>query len=100
MPGDETHRTLARGLVAAVKRNVTIDRTMRENMRAQLRVYVKHILRRYGYPPDKREKATQTVLEQAKVRSEAGAYRQKSRSTARTSAGRLTSLIAPREEVA
>jgi hypothetical protein len=39
-------------------------------VRAQLRVYVKRILRKYGYPPDKQEKATQTVLEQAEVLSE------------------------------
>ena len=38
---------------------------MRENVRANLRVIVKRILRKYGYPPDKQEKATQTVLEQA-----------------------------------
>lgn len=38
---------------------------MRENVRAQLRVLVKRILRRHGYPPDKQEKATRTVLEQA-----------------------------------
>jgi type I restriction enzyme, R subunit len=63
--GDETLRTIARELVAAVRRNVTIDWTIRENVRAQLRVLVKRILRKYGYPPDKQEKATQTVLEQA-----------------------------------
>ena len=50
-------------------RNVTIDWTVRENVRAQLRVLVKRILRKYGYPPDKQEKATQTVLEQAEVLS-------------------------------
>ena len=49
--------------------NVTIDWTVRENVRAQLRVLVKRILRKYGYPPDKQEKATQTVLEQAEVLS-------------------------------
>ncbi len=43
---------------------------MRENVRAQLRVLVKRILRKHGYPPDKQEKATQTVLEQAEVLSE------------------------------
>ena len=47
--------------------NVTIDWTVRENVRAQLRVLVKRILRKYGYPPDKQEKATQTVLEQAEL---------------------------------
>jgi type I restriction enzyme R subunit len=63
--GDETLRTIARELVTTVRRNVTIDWTLRENVRAQLRVLVKRILRKYGYPPDKQEKATQTVLEQA-----------------------------------
>ncbi|MDC4206701.1 MAG: DUF3387 domain-containing protein [Candidatus Manganitrophus sp.] len=65
--GDETLRTIARELVATVRANVTIDWTVRENVRAQLRVLVKRILRKYGYPPDKQEKATQTVLEQAAV---------------------------------
>ena len=51
-------------LVSAVRANVTIDWTMRDNVRAQLRVIVKRILRKHGYPPDKQEKATQTVLEQ------------------------------------
>ena len=50
--------------------NVTIDWTVRENVRAQLRVLVKRILRKYGYPPDKQEKATQTVLEQAELLSQ------------------------------
>ena len=68
--GDETLRSIARELVATVRSNVTIDWTLRENVRAQLRVYVKRILRKYGYPPDKQEKATQTVLEQAELLSE------------------------------
>ena len=67
--GDETLRAIARELVATVRRNVTIDWTLRENVRAQLRVLVKRILRKYGYPPDKQEQATQTVLEQAEVLS-------------------------------
>ena len=53
-----------------VVHNVTIDWTVRENVRAQLRVLVKRILRKYGYPPDMQEKATQTVLEQAELLSE------------------------------
>ncbi len=68
--GDETLKTIARELVATVRNNVTIDWTLRENVRAQLRVYVKRILRKYGYPPDKQEKATRTVLEQAEVLSD------------------------------
>ena len=65
--GDETLKTIAHELVEAVRRSVTIDWTVRENARAQIRVIVKRILRKYGYPPDKQEKATQTVLEQAEV---------------------------------
>jgi type I restriction enzyme, R subunit len=68
--GDEALRTIARELVATVRANVSIDWTVRENVRAKLRVLVKRILRKYGYPPDKQEKATQTVLEQAERLSE------------------------------
>ena len=68
--GDETLREIARQLVETVRNNVTIDWTLRENVRANLRRLVRRILRRYGYPPDKQEKATQTVLEQAEVLSE------------------------------
>ena len=67
--GDETLRAIARQLVETVRNNVTIDWTLRENVRAQLRVLVRRILRKHGYPPDKQEKATQTVLEQAEVLS-------------------------------
>ncbi len=67
--GDETLRDIARELVTTVRNNVTIDWTLRENVRAQLRVLVKRILRKHGYPPDKQEKATQTVLEQAALLS-------------------------------
>jgi len=67
--GDDALRTIARELVATVRASVTIDWTVRDNVRAQLRVLVKRILRRYGYPPDKQEKATQTVLEQAELLS-------------------------------
>ena len=67
--GDETLRGIARELVETVRSNVTIDWTLRENVRAHLRVLVKRTLRRHGYPPDKQEKATRTVLEQAEVLS-------------------------------
>ena len=68
--GDETLRDIARELVQTVRSNVAIDWTLREHVRANLRRLVKRILRKYGYPPDKQEKATQTVLEQAEVLSE------------------------------
>ena len=67
--GDEVLRTIARELVETVRRNVTIDWTLRETVRAQLRVLVKRVLRKHGYPPDKQEKATRIVLEQAEVLS-------------------------------
>ena len=67
--GDDTLRDIARELVDTVRSNVTIDWTLRENVRANLRRLVKRILRKHGYPPDKQEKATQTVLEQAEVLS-------------------------------
>jgi type I restriction enzyme, R subunit len=67
--GDDTLRLIAQELVRTVRNNITIDWTVRENVRANLRVLVKRILRRYGYPPDMQEKATQTVLEQAEVLS-------------------------------
>ena len=68
--GDETLRAIARELVETVRNNVTIDWTLRENVRANLRRHVRRILRRHGYPPDKQEQATVTVLEQAEVLSE------------------------------
>ena len=67
--GDETLRDIARELVETVRGNVTIDWTLRENVRANLRRLVKRVLRKHGYPPDKQESATRTVLEQAEVLS-------------------------------
>jgi len=68
--GEPTLTKIARELAEMVKKNVTIDWTVRENVRAQLRVLVKRILRKYGYPSDKQEQATKIVLEQAEVLSE------------------------------
>ncbi|MYB96407.1 type I restriction endonuclease subunit R [Candidatus Poribacteria bacterium] len=65
--GDETLRTIAVELVETVRRNVSIDWTMKESARAKIRVMVKRTLLKHGYPPDKREKAAETVLEQAEV---------------------------------
>ena len=71
--GDETLRAIARELVARVRGSATIDWTLREDVRARLRVMVRRTLRRHGYPPDKQEQATRTVLEQAESLSEAWA---------------------------
>jgi len=68
--GEPKLQQIARELVETVRRNVTIDWMERENVRANLRRLVKRVLRKYGYPPDKQEKATQMVLEQAEVLSE------------------------------
>jgi type I restriction enzyme R subunit len=65
--GDDTLKQIARELAATVRRNTSIDWTIRESIRAKLRVMVKRILRKHGYPPDKQEKATQTVIEQAEL---------------------------------
>lgn len=65
--GDPVLRKIAQELVAHVRKSVTIDWTLREGARAQIRVLVRRILRKYGYPPSRQEKATQTVLEQAEL---------------------------------
>lgn len=65
--GDDTLKAIAHELLEAVRRSVSIDWAVRENARAQIRVIVKRVLRKYKYPPDKQEKATQIVLEQAEV---------------------------------
>lgn len=65
--GDDTLKDIARELVIALKKNVKIDWTIRESVQAQMRLVVKRILRKYHYPPDGQKKATDTVLEQAKL---------------------------------
>ena len=54
-------------LIQAVRKNVSIDWTLRKSARARIRVIVKRLLRKYGYPPDLQEAATRTVLEQAEL---------------------------------
>ena len=65
--GDETLKQMAKELVETVRKNVRIDWTLRESVQARLRVLVKRLLKKYGYPPDKQQKATDTVLDQAKL---------------------------------
>lgn len=67
MLGDEKLVLIAQLLVDRVKKSVSIDWTLRENARAQIRVMVKRILREYGYPPDLEKAATELVIEQAEV---------------------------------
>lgn len=65
--GDKILKTIAQELAATIRKNVSIDWTVRESVRASIRKDVKRLLRKYGYPPDKQEKATDTVLEQAET---------------------------------
>jgi len=65
--GDEILKTIARELVQSVRKSVKIDWDKKESVQAEMRVQIKRILRKYGYPPDKQEKAVKTILEQAKM---------------------------------
>jgi type I restriction enzyme R subunit len=65
--GDDILRHIARELVDTIRSNTSIDWTVRENVQAKMRIAVKRILRKHGYPPDMQERATETVLEQARM---------------------------------
>jgi type I restriction enzyme R subunit len=68
--GDEILKKIARELTVLIRKNTTIDWTLRDSVKANLRVIVKRLLRKYSYPPDKQEEATKLVLEQATLISE------------------------------
>ena len=68
--GNETLKKIARELTVLIRENTTIDWTLKDSVKANLRVIVKRQLRKYGYPPDKREEATKLVMEQATLISE------------------------------
>ena len=65
--GSDELKVIAAELVTQVRKSVTIDWTVRESARARIRVMVRRILRKHGYPPDLQEEATKTVLEQAEL---------------------------------
>ena len=65
--GEETLKSIAREIADKVRKNATIDWAMKESARAKLMVIVKRTLKKYGYPPDKQQKAVDTVLKQAEV---------------------------------
>lgn len=67
--GDERLRVIAHELLMNLRENVTVDWAHRESARARMRVLVKRILRKYGYPPDLQDAAVQTVLQQAEALS-------------------------------
>lgn len=68
--GDEILRKIAQDLVSQVKKNTSIDWTIRESVKAKLRILVKRTLKRYDYPPDKQASATEMVLRQAELFTE------------------------------
>lgn len=67
MLGDQVLTQIARELTAAIRGSVTIDWTVKETVRARLRTLVRRLLKRVGYPPDKTEKAVETVIQQAEL---------------------------------
>ena len=68
--GDEVLKEIAQDLLVQIKKNATIDLTIRESVKAKLRILVKRTLKRYNYPPDKQKQATEMVLKQAEVLTE------------------------------
>lgn len=67
--GNDNLKVIAHELLASLKGNITVDWARRESARARMRVLVKRILRKYGYPPDLQDAAVQTVLRQAEALS-------------------------------
>ncbi|WP_437216344.1 type I restriction endonuclease subunit R [Pectobacterium sp. LFLA-215] len=67
--GDDKLKLIAHELLMSLRENVSVDWAHRESARARMRVLVKRILRKYGYPPDLQETAVQTVLQQAEALS-------------------------------
>lgn len=65
--GDETLRKMAMELVGLIRKNASIDWTLRKNIQAKMRLSVKKLLKKYGYPPDKQKLATQNILKQAEL---------------------------------
>ncbi|SXX10900.1 type I restriction endonuclease subunit R [Klebsiella pneumoniae] len=69
MMGDDKLKLIAHELLMSLRENVSVDWAYRESARARMRVMVKRILRKYGYPPDLQDTAVQTVLQQAEALS-------------------------------
>jgi type I restriction enzyme R subunit len=67
--GEPKLRVIAHELVAVIKGNVTVDWMHKDSTRARIRVHVKRLLRKYGYPPDLQDAAVQNVLQQAEALS-------------------------------
>ncbi|MEH6682507.1 MAG: type I restriction endonuclease subunit R [Sediminicola sp.] len=68
--GDDILKTIARELVVSVRNSVTIDWDKKESVQAKMRVMIKRILKKYGYPPEKQDQVVKTILEQARLIAE------------------------------
>lgn len=68
--GDDTLKIIAHELTQSIKENMSIDWNLRESARAKMRVIVKRLLKKYGYPPEISKQAVETVIEQAELMSE------------------------------
>ena len=68
--GDDILRAIAQELVETIRNNITVDWALRDSIRAEMRIKVRQILRKHGYPPDKEQKAVQNVIQQAESLSE------------------------------
>ena len=68
--GDEILKQIARDLTVAIRDSVTVDWAIRDSVQAKMKMTVKRLLKKYGYPPDKAEKAVEIVLEQTKLMCE------------------------------
>jgi len=65
--GDATLRLMAAELVKIIRQNAGVDWTLRKNIQAKMRVSVKRLLKKYGYPPDMQKLATENILKQAEL---------------------------------
>src|SRR5699024_2405689 len=68
--GDEVLRQIAHELTQSIKRNMSVDWSLRESVRAKMKVTVKRLLKKYGYPPDLQKAAVDTVMKQAELMAE------------------------------
>ncbi|WP_410514049.1 type I restriction endonuclease subunit R [Paenibacillus sp. BR2-3] len=65
--GDEILKQIARDLTLSIKNNISVDWNIRESVQAKMKMTIKRLLKKYGYPPDKTDRAVDTVLEQTKL---------------------------------
>ncbi|MBS4026614.1 MAG: DUF3387 domain-containing protein [Clostridia bacterium] len=66
-PFDDILKQIAKDLTQAIKNNMSIDWNLRESVRAKMRITIKRLLKKYGYPPNKQPQAIETVMKQAEL---------------------------------